>query len=134
MTKEFGMKRFVNRMVIILMVGAMASVLAFGKTTKKEVTFDKAVMVNGTVVKPGTYSVAFDDETGELTINKSTKVVARTQARLEKLEGRSQVDYQTRAEAGGPTEAPVLVSVTLKDRNQATIVNAGDSNKGESAQ
>jgi hypothetical protein len=134
MTKEFGMKRFVNRMVIILMVGAIASVLAFGKTTKKEVTFIRAVMVNGTLIKSGTYSVSFDDETGELTINKGTKVIARTPARLEKLEGRAQVDYQTRAEGGGPADAPVLVSVTLKDRNQATIVNGGDSNKGESAQ
>jgi hypothetical protein len=133
MTKEFGMKRFVNRIVIILMVGAIASVLAFGKTTKKDVTFIQAVMVNGTVIKPGTYSVAFDDETGELTVNKGSKVVARTPARLEKLEGRAQVDYQTRAAANGPTEAPTLVSVTLKDRNQATIVSGGDS-KGESAQ
>jgi hypothetical protein len=128
------MKRFVNRVVIVLMVGAISSVLAFGKTTKKDVTFDRAVTVNGTLVKPGTYSVAFDDETGELTINKGTKVVARTPAKLEKLEGRAQVDYQTRVETGGPTEAPVLVSVTLKDRNQATIVNGGDNNKGESAQ
>jgi hypothetical protein len=132
--KEFRMKRFVNRAVIVLMIGAISSVLAFGKTTKKDVTFDRAVTVNGTLVKPGTYSVAFDDETGELTINKGTKVVARTPAKLEKLEGRAQVDYQTRVEAGGTTEAPVLVSVTLKDRNQATIVNGGDSNKGESAQ
>jgi hypothetical protein len=134
MTKEFWMKRFVNRMVIVLMVSALASVIAFGKTTKKDVTFDKAVMVNGTIVKPGTYSVAFNDETGELTFNKGTKVVAKTTARLEKLEGRTQVEYQTRAVGDGPTEAPLLVSVTLKDRNQATIVNAGESNKGESAQ
>jgi hypothetical protein len=134
MMKEFGMKRFVNRMVIILMVGAVASVLAFGKTTKKDVTFNRAVTVNGTIIKPGTYSVAFDDETSELTINKGSKVVAKTQARLEKLEGRAQVEYQTRAVGDGPTETPVLVSVTLKDRNQATIVNGGDNNKGESAQ
>jgi hypothetical protein len=120
-------------MVVLLMVSAITTVLAFGKTTKKDVTFDNAVTVNGTLVKPGTYSVAFDDETGELTINKGTKVVARTPARLEKLEGRAQVDYQTRAGAGDATEAPVLVSVTLKDRNQATVVNAGES-KGESAQ
>jgi hypothetical protein len=131
------MKRFVSRMLVVLMVGAVASVLAFGKTTKKDVTFDRAVMVNGTLVKPGTYSAAFDDETGELTINKGTKVVARTPARLEKLEGKSQVDYQTRVQPDAPAETPVLVSVTLKDRNQATIQNAGESkgeSKGESAQ
>jgi hypothetical protein len=133
LTKEFGMKRFVNRMVVLLMVGAMASVLAFGKTSKKDVTFAQSVMVNGTVVKPGTYSVAFDDGTGELTITRDTKVIARTPARLEKQEGNSQVSYETRAGDDSPAGAAVLVSVTFKDRNRATVINAGES-KGESAQ
>jgi hypothetical protein len=122
------MKRFVNRLVVLVMVGAMTSVLALSKTTKKEVTFGQAVMINDTQVKPGTYSVEFDDETGELTIIKDKKVVARTQARLEKLDGNSEATYVTRTEADSPAETAVLLSVTLKDRNQATIVNDGDSN------
>jgi hypothetical protein len=131
------MKRFVNKLVVLLMVGAITSALAFGKTTKRQVTFSDAVMVNGTVVKPGTYNVSFDDETGELSIMKDTKVVARTPARLDKLEGNSDVRYATRAEPDNAAGTAVLVSVTLKDRNQATIVNNGDNkgeNKGESAQ
>jgi hypothetical protein len=133
MKKEYGMKTFLNRLVVLLMVGALASVLAFGKTTKKEVTFGKDVMVNGTLVKAGTYSVAFDDEAGELTIIKGTKVVARTPARLEKLEEASQAAYVSRTDADGATGTAVLLSVTLKDRNQATIASNGDS-KGERGQ
>jgi hypothetical protein len=133
MKKEYGMKTLVNRMIVLLMVGALASVLAFGKTTKKDVTFGKDVMVNGTLVKAGTYSVAFDDETGELTIIKGTKVVARTPARLEKLDEDSQAAYVTRSDSDGATETAVLLSVTLKDRNQATIASDGDS-KGERGQ
>jgi hypothetical protein len=120
-------------MVVLLMVGAMAGVLAFGKTTRKDVTFAQPVTVNGTVVKPGTYSVAFDDATGELTITRDTKVVARTPARLQKQEGNSQVSYETRAGDDTSNGIAVLVRVTLKDRNQATIINGGES-KGESAQ
>src|SRR4051794_20005594 len=115
MTKEFGMKRFVNRMLVLLMISAIAGVLAFGKTTKRDVTFDQAVTVNGTLVKPGTYSVAFDDETGELTITRDTKVIARTPARLEKLEGSTQASYETRAGDDSSTGTAVLVSVTLKN-------------------
>jgi hypothetical protein len=133
MKKEYGMKTLVNRVIVLLMVGALASVLAFGKTTRKDVTFGKDVIVNGTLVKAGTYSVAFDDETGELTIIKGTKVVAKTPARLEKLDEDSQAAYVTRSDTDGGTETNVLLSVTLKDRNQATIASDGDS-KGERGQ
>jgi hypothetical protein len=131
------MKRLVNRLVVLFMVGAMTSVLAFAKTNNKEVTFAQAVIVNGTLVKAGTYNVGFDDATGELTITKDRKVVAKTSAKIEKLEGNSQAAYVTRTGTDGAPEPAVLLSVTLKDRNQATIVSDGDGkmeSNGESAQ
>ena len=60
------MKSIVNRMVVVLMVGALTSVVAFAKVHKHTVTFDSDIKVNGTLVKKGTYQVKFDDETGQL--------------------------------------------------------------------
>ncbi|HXG66126.1 MAG TPA: hypothetical protein VNO70_13580 [Blastocatellia bacterium] len=120
------MKNLVNRTVALLVMGAIASVLALAKPTTKEVTFSRDVMVNGTVVKAGTYKVVFDDQTGELTITKGKKTVAQAPARLEKLEGDSRAVYTTRTE----TDGDVLLSVTLKDGNRAVIGNGGNSEGG----
>ena len=51
------MKSIVNRMVAVLMVGALMSVAAFAKVHKHTVTFDKDMKVNVTLVKKGTYQV-----------------------------------------------------------------------------
>jgi hypothetical protein len=95
------------------------------KTTKKEVIFTEAVTVDGTLVKKGTYKVTFNDETGELVIKKGSKVVAKAQARLEKTDDRFTV--YTRSDSKDPAKLPELISVSLKDGNQATIVNSGNN-------
>ena len=120
------MKGIVNRVVVLIVVGTLTSVLAFGKTTKREVTFVRDVSVNDTLVKKGTYKITFDDETGELTIKKGGKIVASAQARLEKTNNHSGF-YQESASDDPATKAPALVSVYLKNGNLATIVNSGAS-------
>ena len=122
------MKSIVNRVVVLIVVGTLTSVLAFGKTTKREVTFVRDVSVNDTLVKKGTYKITFDDETGELTIKKGGKIVATAQARLEQTSNRSGF-YQESASDDPATKAPVLVSVYLKNGNLATIVNSGASSR-----
>ena len=54
------MKSIVNRIVLFLVIGTITSVLAFGKTTEKKVTFNQSVSVNGTVVQKGDYKVTFN--------------------------------------------------------------------------
>jgi hypothetical protein len=115
------MKSIVNRMAILLLIGALTSVLALGKTTEKKVTFVQSLTVNGTLVKKGTYKVTFNDETGELTISKGGKVVATAQARLEKSDNRTMV-YK-RSDSKDPDAIPALTAVALRDGNQATVVN-----------
>ena len=78
------MKSIVNRIVVVVMVGALTSVAAFAKTHKHSVTFENDIKVNGTLVKKGTYEVKFDDETGQLSIIKNGKTVAQTMAKLER--------------------------------------------------
>ena len=77
------MKSIVNRIVVVIMVGALASVAGFAKTHKHRVTFDNDIKVNGTLVKKGSYDVKFDDASGQLSIIKNGKTVAQTMAKLE---------------------------------------------------
>lgn len=116
------MKSILNRVVVLLVIVTLSGVLALAKTTEKEVTFTNPVTVNGTLVKKGTYKVAFNDETSELTIRKGRKILATAQARLEKTNDR--YTFYTHSAAADATQAPVLVSVAFKDGNLVTIVDA----------
>ena len=78
--------KLVNRLVVALLLVTLASAAAFAKTRMEKISFTSDVKVNGTLVKSGTYSVAFDEPTGELSIRKDGKVIARTATRLEKRE------------------------------------------------
>lgn len=117
------MKKIVNRTVVLVVMCAITSVLTMANTTTKRVAFDRAVIVNGTLVKAGTYKVAFDDQTGELTITRGKETVAKAPARLEKLEEGSRATYTTRSEA----DRDILLSVTLKDRNRAVIADSNNT-------
>lgn len=125
---SIGMITAVNRLVVLFLIGIVTSSVAFAETIKKEITFSQPVVVNGTVVKKGTYVAVFDDQTNELTITKGRKVIAKAPARLEKQDRPAKDFFVTREEAG----QMVLVTVALKGNNQATIVN-GES-KATSAQ
>ena len=116
------MKRIANRVVALLVVGALTAVFALAKTTEKKVTFIQSLDVNGTLMKKGTYKVTFNDETGELTIKKGDKVVATAQARLEK--SNSPYNFYTHAPAEDPAKAPNLVSVSFKNGELARLVGA----------
>jgi hypothetical protein len=115
---------------MMVLVGVITSSVALAKEIKKQVTFSEPVVVNGTLVKKGTYDAVFNDETNELSIVKSGKVVARAPAQLEKRVERDRAVYETRVNEGDSNNA-VLVSVTLKDSNQATIANSGNGNAAQ---
>lgn len=82
------MKSVVNRIVVALLLVTMTSVAAFAKSKTTNVTFTVDTKVNETLVKSGTYKVVFNEETGELSIVKGHKVVAKTAARLEMRDGK----------------------------------------------
>ena len=126
------MKSIVNRLVVFVLVGALTAMVALAKGTEREVTFTKSLTVNGTLVKKGTYKVEFNEETNELTIKKGKKVVATAQARLEKISDRTA--FYTSSLESDPTKAPVLVNVSFKDGNLATIIGSGDNRATSSRQ
>ena len=119
------MIKLVRQLVGVVLVGAIAGGVALAKEVKKEVTFSQSVVVNGTLVKKGTYDVVFDDQTNELSIVKDRKIIARAPAQLEKREERDHAVYVMRQLSDSPNA--VLLTVVFKDNNQATILNSGDS-------
>lgn len=119
------MRSILNRMVVVLAIGALTASLTWAKTTEREVTFNKAVTVNETLVKKGTYKVVFNEETGELTIRKGKKVIATAQARLEKTEDR--YTSYIRSDTSDPSRPPLLLSVSLSKGSEAVLVNGSDN-------
>jgi hypothetical protein len=79
----------VNRIAAVLLITLMTGVLAFAKGKKETVTFVQDVNVNGTLVKKGTYSVLYNEETSELSIMKNDKEIAKAPARVEKRENKA---------------------------------------------
>jgi len=122
------MKSIVNRMVVVLLVGALTSVVAFAKTQKHNVTFESDIKVNGTVVKKGSYEVKFDDESGQLSILKNGKVVAEAMARTEQREKKAS-DFQLRSTTNG--DETQLVGVTFGGSDKDVLIsNNGASTSG----
>jgi hypothetical protein len=118
------MKSIVNRIVVVVMIGALASVAAFAKTHKHRVTFDSDIKVNGTLVKKGTYEVKFDDATGQLSINKNGKTVAQTMAKLE-ARAKKANGFQLRSVGeGNETE---LTGLTFGGSDKDVVITNGNA-------
>ena len=122
------MKSFVSRMLVVLMVGALASVVALAKVDKHRVTFENDIKVNGTLVKKGTYDVKFDDETGQLSIVKNNKVVAQAMARVESREKKAS-DFQLRSTVEGGESQLIGVTFGGSDKD-VLITNGGTTTTG----
>ncbi len=122
------MKSMVNRMVAVLMVGALTCVVAFAKVQKQRVTFENDIKVNGTLVKKGNYEVKFDDETGQLTIAKNGKTVVQTMAKVEPREKKAN-DFQLRSTVNG--DETQLTGVTFGGSDKDIVItNSGSSTTG----
>jgi hypothetical protein len=116
------MKSIVNRIVVVIMIGALASVAAFAKTHKHRVTFDNDIKVNGTLVKKGSYEVKFDDETGQLSINKNGKTVAQSMAKLEQRDKKAN-GFQLRSVGEG--DQAELVGLTFGGSDKDVVITGG---------
>ena len=105
------MKSFLNQIAIGLLITSLAGVAAFAKTNKQKVTLDTAMKINGTVVNKGTYDLKFDDATGELSIIKGNKVLARATASAEKRDSKAR-RFALRSSGSG--DELVLTGVTFE--------------------
>src|SRR5712675_827390 len=117
------MKSLVNRVVTVLVLGALACAVSFAKEKKQSVTLPTNVKVNGTEVKQGDYDLVFDEQSGELSIMKGKSLIAKTAARVEKLDKKAKA---TEVRSTGEGADAALVSITLGGSNESFVV-AGSS-------
>jgi hypothetical protein len=118
--------------VCALAIALVASlgVAAKDKTKKKTVEFTQDVMVNGTLLKAGTYDVKFNEETGELSVIKNGKVKATTTAHLEQRSSEAKDTAVLIVNTGGAVAE--LRGIIFGGSNQNVIV--GSSGGSSSAQ
>jgi len=118
------MKSIVNRIAVVLVVGALTSMVAFAKVQKHRVTFENDIKVNGTLVKKGTYDVKFDDQTGQLSIVKNGKTVAEATARVEARSKKAN-DFQLRSTVNG--DETQLIGVTFGGSDKDLLIGGGSA-------
>jgi len=114
------MKFIINRVMVAFLLLTLAGTAAFAKSNMGTVSFSSKIKVNGTLVKKGNYDVRFDEKTGDLSIEKDGKVVAKAAARLEKR----------LRKATGPEVQMILdgmdqrlVAITFGGSDQNVVVN-----------
>jgi len=122
------MKSIVNRMLVVMLVGALTGVVALAKVHKEKVTFENDIKVNGTLVKKGTYDVKFDDESGQLSLIKQGKVIAQAMTRTEQR-AKKAGDFQVRSTTTGNEMQLVGVTFGGSDKD-IVIANSGASTSG----
>ena len=108
-----------KRMIIAFVVCALASVAAWAGVKNEQVTFTQDVMVNGTLVRQGTYRLKFDENTGELTISRGSNVIARATARLER---RDREARQTEVVSFREGESRHLRSISFRGEEQRIVL------------
>ena len=122
------MKSIVNRIVVVLVVGALTSMVALAKVHKHKITFENDTKVSGTVVKKGTYDLKFDDATGQLSIVRNGKVVAQAMAKLEPRTKKAG-DFQLRS--AGKGDETELIGFTFGGSDKDVVItNNGGSTSG----
>lgn len=114
------MKSVVNRIIVALLLVTMTSMTGFAKSRKTSVIFTGDTKVNETLVKSGTYEAVFNEETGELSIVKGRKVVAKTAARVEMREGKGR---RTEIHTINEGDVRAFMGITFGGSDQKIVVS-----------
>ena len=118
------MIKTVRRMVIGFALLAMTAAITFADRKSDTVTFEKDTMVNGTLVKSGTYKVQFDYKTNELSVIKYTKPIVTAQGRVEQADRKAS---RTVLMTTDKDSATVMTAITFGGDNRRIIVEAGSA-------
>jgi hypothetical protein len=114
------MKNFVNKLLIAVLAVAMTGAMAFAKGKSEKVIFSRDMVVNGTVVKKGTYKVTFDDQAKEMKIWDGKTEIAKSQVRVETSSSKPSSTKLTFSEQGSQN---VLTSVTFAGSSESLVIN-----------
>ncbi len=88
------MKKLTTNLLIALTlcVGLIGTALANGKNLKKTVTLDKDILINGTLVKKGTYQVKFNAAENLVSIESDKDLVATAKVNVKQAAKKAQHD------------------------------------------
>jgi hypothetical protein len=120
------MKSLFSRIAMALLITSLASVSVFSKTAKQSITFRTDTKVNGTLVSKGVYDLKFDDKSGELSIVKDSKVIARATAGVEKRDHRSRQFVARFAGTGADLQ---LIGVTFEGADQDVVISGSQASR-----
>jgi hypothetical protein len=121
------MKLLFKGLMVACLLTTLAGATAFGNTRKSNVAFSTDTKVNGTILKKGTYEVVFDDQSGELSILKEAKLIAKISARVEKRDQKARgTEVQTILEGMDQK----LVSITFSGSHENLVVGQAGMQAG----
>ena len=118
------MKTILNRIALALLVTSLASLSVFAKGKKETVNFLTNVKVNGTLVNKGVYDLKFDEKTGELSIVKNGKVIARATTTSAKRDRKAQTLELKSTINGAETQ---LVSIAFGGSDENHVINGSQA-------
>jgi hypothetical protein len=128
------MRKFIVCAALALsLASASVGTTASAKVKSKKLTFGQDFWVGSTHVKRGTYKVAYDDKTGEVTFSDKETTLARTSVRVEKRAGsKSGWDVMLLSKGDGLA----LVSITFPGDSRRLVVgdNAGGGSQTGAAE
>jgi hypothetical protein len=120
------MKSLLNRIAIAFLITSLAGISVFAKGKKETVSFPTNMKVNGTVVTKGVYDLKFDDKTGELSIVKDNKVIARATASVEKREAKARKFVLRSAGTGDDIQ---LTGVTFAGADHDLVISGSQASR-----
>ena len=117
------MRRFLAQCLAMVALVAVVAGAALAEKKKATVVFDKDTVVNGTLVKAGTYNAQFDFKTDTLSLMKeSGKVVATAPGTVE---DRTNKAAQTKIETDLEGNNQIMTSITFSGDHRTIMIAGG---------
>src|SRR5215467_14665836 len=125
MNKEKKMKRVLARFVSVLAIVTVLAAVSLAEKKRATVVLDNDTLVNGTLVKAGSYQAQFDFKTDTLSlIKESGKVVATAPGTItDRPQKALQTQIVTDLEGGGL----VMTSITFSGDHRTIMIAGGKS-------
>lgn len=117
------MAKLASRILTLAVVVVMASMIVLGSNKKDTVTFPRDIMVNGTLVKAGTYNIQYDEKANALSVIKGRKVVATATGHVEELQKKAN---DTTFTSTSKDDKDVLIGFTFGGDNHRILLGEGD--------
>lgn len=120
------MKTVFNRIACALLITSLTAIAVFAKGKTETVNFPTDIKINGTLVKQGTYDLKLDEKTGELSIVKNGKVIARAMTSAAKRDRKARTLEVKSARNG---ELDELVSVAFSGSDENHVINGSQASR-----